>query len=43
MKKLIASSLAFAVMLTISACQSKNSGHAGHTPHVHSDGSTHYH
>ena len=44
MKKLITISLALAVTLTISACQSnKASNHEGHTPHIHADGSTHYH
>lgn len=44
MKKLITFSLALAVTLAISACQSKKaSNHEGHTPHIHADGSTHYH
>lgn len=43
MKKIIVFSLALAVTLTINACQSKDGSHKGHTPHVHADGSTHYH
>jgi uncharacterized protein YxeA len=44
MKKIIALSLALVITFTVSACQTKKANpHEGHTPHVHADGSTHYH
>lgn len=43
MNKLITNALAFVALFSISACQSKKDSPEGHAPHIHSDGSAHYH